>query len=103
MDVVKAGGLEDPRGHFGIPEREWIQARWRRLHRVAKRGVDQPHPFVVLEALPHEQHESRLCSQCGGDVRERGGRIGEEHGPNRLIATSKLAGSKRCTCASPRS
>ena len=80
MDVGKAGGLEDPRGHVGIPEREWVQARWRWLRRVAERGVDQPHPFVVFEALPHEQHESRLCSQCGGDVRERGDRIGEEHG-----------------------
>ena len=79
-DVVKAGALEDPRGHFGIPKREWIRAQWRWLRRVAERGVDQPHPFIVLEALPHEQYQARLGSQCGGDVRERGDRIAEEHG-----------------------
>src|SRR5438874_10292604 len=47
-DVVKAGALEDARGHFGIPQREWVRARWRWLRRVTERGVDRPRPFVVL-------------------------------------------------------
>jgi hypothetical protein len=29
--------------------------------------------------LPDEQHQTRLGSKGGGDVGERGGRIGEEH------------------------
>ena len=35
----------------------------------------------MLAALPDEQHQARLGSKGGGDVRERGGRIGEEHRP----------------------
>jgi ketosteroid isomerase-like protein len=35
----------------------------------------------VLVSLPDEQHEARLGSKGGGDVGERGGRIGEEHRP----------------------
>src|SRR4051794_36210150 len=35
----------------------------------------------MLEALPDNQDEPRLGSQRAGDVRERGGRIGEEHRP----------------------
>jgi hypothetical protein len=32
----------------------------------------------VLVALPDEQHQARLGSKGGGDVGERGGRIGEK-------------------------
>jgi len=32
-------------------------------------------------SLPDEQHQARLGSKGGGDVGERGGRIGEEHCP----------------------
>jgi hypothetical protein len=79
--AVEAGALEDARGGFGIAERERVRARLRWLRRVAQRGVDRPLPFVVLVSLPDEQHQARLGSQGGGDVGERGGRIGEEHRP----------------------
>ena len=70
------------RGGFGIAERERVRARRRRwLRRVAQRGVDRQRPFVVLAALPDEQHQARLGAKGGGDVGERGGRIGEEHRP----------------------
>ena len=78
---VEAGALEDARGGFGIAERERVRARRRWLRRVAQRGVDRPRPFVVLVSLPDEQHQAPPGSNRGGDVRERGGRIGEEHGP----------------------
>ena len=35
----------------------------------------------MLVSLPDEQHQARLGSKGGGDVGERGGRIGEEHRP----------------------
>jgi len=68
-------------GGFGIAERERVRARLRWLRRVAQRGVDRPRPFVVLVSLPDEQHQARLGSKGGGDVGERGGRIGEKHRP----------------------
>ena len=36
---------------------------------------------LSLVSLPDEQHQARLGSKGGGDVGERGGRIGEEHRP----------------------
>ena len=86
MDVleahaVEAGAREDARGAFGIAQRERVRARRRRLRRVAERRVDRQRPCVVLDPLPHEQHQPRLGSEGGGDVGERGGRIGEEHRP----------------------
>ena len=36
---------------------------------------------LSLASLPDEQHQARLGSKGGGDVGERGGRIGEEHRP----------------------
>ena len=40
-----------------------------------------PAPSGCAGALPDEQDRARLGSQGVGDVRERGGRIGEEHRP----------------------
>ena len=79
--TVEAGALEHARGGFGIAKRERVRARRQWPRRVSQRGVDRQHPFVVLASLPHEQHQAPLGPKGGGDVGERGGRIGEEHRP----------------------
>jgi hypothetical protein len=88
---------------LGVAERERVRPRLRWPRRVAQRGVDRPRPCVVLVSLPDEQHETGLGAQRGGDVGERGGGSEKNIVPKRLIATSKAAGSKRWTWASPSS
>ncbi len=84
------------RGHPGSTacrsRRDRGGARWPGHHRgrtgprpaavaapVTECAVDRPRPFIGLARLPDEQHQSGAGSQGGGDVRERGDRISEEH------------------------
>ena len=91
--AVETGALEEARGGFGIAERERVRTRRGWLRRVTERAIDRLRPFVVLAALPDEQHQGRAESQGCGDVRERGGRSAKNIVPKRLIATSNAPGA----------
>lgn len=60
--AVETGALEEARSGFGIAERERVRTRRGRLRRVTERAIDRLRPFVVLAALPGQQHQSRAGS-----------------------------------------
>ena len=100
---VKAGALEDARGGFGIAQPERVRARLRWLRRVPKRGVDRPRPFVV--PCRCQTSITKRASGRRAPAMLANAAAGSEKNivPKRLIATSKPAGSKRWTWASPSS